>query len=371
MKARIVIGSNYGDEGKGTVVASYTKKSSNVLNVLTNGGAQRGHSILTKDGNITNQHFGSGTYFGADNYYSRYFILNPMQFVKEYNSLIVKPSKIYVDRRCKWSTPYDMMANLISERQIGRHASCCMGIWNTIKRTWELGWKPFDEFVTDVVDNPTLALYHLIGVKKYYERNLIIPDEWKPIWNGENIMFHFMEDCKFMAEHTTVSDLSSLNYNELIFENGQGLLLCDTGKDTYDTTPSNTGIKYSLELLKNLDNIEELNVHYVTRPYLTRHGDGEMLNQMGRKRIASSVMEDRTNHYNEGQGDFRYGLLDIPSLKERIGTDAINGFSNCDRKFLDTKIETHLDVTHCDEMDRVAEFKKEFDKVNTYDNPLV
>jgi adenylosuccinate synthase len=48
MNARIIIGSNYGDEGKGTVVATYTKQLSNVLNVLTNGGAQRGHSILLR-----------------------------------------------------------------------------------------------------------------------------------------------------------------------------------------------------------------------------------------------------------------------------------------------------------------------------------
>ena len=112
-----VIGANYGDEGKGTVVANYTKNSDNVLNILTNGGAQRGHSILTKDGNITFQHFGAGTYHGADNYYSRYFILNPMQFVKEYETLIVKPKNIYRDINCKWSTPYDSMANLIQKNK--------------------------------------------------------------------------------------------------------------------------------------------------------------------------------------------------------------------------------------------------------------
>ena len=71
----IICGSNYGDEGKGTVVANYTKNRENVLNVLTNGGAQRGHSILTKDGKITFQHFGSGTYHGADSYYSQFFII--------------------------------------------------------------------------------------------------------------------------------------------------------------------------------------------------------------------------------------------------------------------------------------------------------
>ena len=46
MKARIVAGANYGDEGKGTVVAFYTKNAEGrVINVLTNGGSQRGHSI--------------------------------------------------------------------------------------------------------------------------------------------------------------------------------------------------------------------------------------------------------------------------------------------------------------------------------------
>ena len=130
-KARIVIGANYGDEGKGTVVAHYTKESENTLNVLTNGGSQRGHSILTKDGNITFQHFGSGTYHGADNYYSCYFIINPMQFVKEYETLIIKPKHIYRDSRCRWTTPYDSMANLITKKS---YNTCGMGIWNTIKR---------------------------------------------------------------------------------------------------------------------------------------------------------------------------------------------------------------------------------------------
>jgi hypothetical protein len=30
-----------------------------------------------------------------------------------------------------------------------------------------------------------------------------------------------------------------------------------------------------------------------------------------------------------------------------------------------------LEVTHCDEMDRIDEFSKLFANINTYDNPLV
>lgn len=351
MKARIVIGANYGDEGKGTVVANYTKQSENVLNILTNGGAQRGHSILTKDGNITNQHFGSGTYFGADSYYSRFFILNPMQFIKEYDALIIKPNHIYRDQFCMWSTPYDSIANLIEQQRKGSHASCCMGIWNTIKRYRDLSNIPlFDDFVNDY------KISFLSKVKSYYDKIMDIPEEWKNIWNSLQLQLHFMNDCKQMQELTTVCKLSSLTYDELIFENGQGLLLCDTGKDTYDTTPSQTGIIDSLILLKDL-NITDITAHYVTRPYLTRHGDG-FINELDRKSISNAILEDRTNHYNEFQGNFRYGKLDISDLKDRVINDCQN-------------INFEIELTHCDEMDRVSEFKQYFDKVNIYDKALV
>lgn len=358
-RARIVIGANYGDEGKGTVVATLTKHNENVLNILTNGGAQRGHSIVTEDGSITFQHFGSGTYHGADNYYSKHFILNPIQFVKEYNSLIVKPKNIFRDYYCRWSTPYDVMANIISEQQKKRHASCCMGIWNTIKRTKETGWLPFDWFIN--ADLP-IKLLNLRRVKEYYERNMNIPDDWKEVWNSPGIFDHFIEDCKFVDQHTTMcgytKDLNELKtYDNYIFENGQGLLLCDTGKDTFDTTPSNTGIEYSLGILEKLQ-VDEITADYVTRPYLTRHGDGHLSQETNRGNISSFVEADRTNHRNDYQGDFRYGMLDISTLKDRVLKDARG-------------VNLELHVTHCDEMDRVEEFKKAFGTVNTYENPLI
>ena len=273
MKARIVIGANYGDEGKGTVVATYTKQSDNVLNVLTNGGSQRGHSILTQNGSITFQHFGAGTYHGADNYYSRFFILNPLQFAKEYESLIVKPKNIYRDRICRWSTPYDCMANLIEEEQKGRKASCGMGIWNTIKRCNHTPIVLFDEFLSN--SNP---IDFLNQVKSYYERLITIPDKWKDVWDSPVVKTHFLKDCQFMASHTKVCDLASLAYDNVIFENGQGLLLCDTGKNTFDTTPSNTDSLYATQLLREMQ-IDDATIHYVTRPYLTRHGDGHLPKQ--------------------------------------------------------------------------------------------
>lgn len=62
--------------------------------------------------------------------------------------------------------------------------------------------------------------------------------------------------------------------------------------------------------------------------------------------------------YNKNQREFRFGLLDVSSLHNRIAADA-------------KSIKYELEVTHCDEMDRVTEFSKEFDKINTYDSPLI
>ena len=364
--ARIIVGANYGDEGKGTVTAHYAKHSANALNILTNGGAQRGHSIVSEHGSHTFQHFGSGTYYGAANYYSRFFILNPMQFAKEYEALVVKPSVIYRHEDCRWSTPYDMMANAITEALAGRKASCGMGIWNTIRRHRDTETVGFDRFCgMDLSEK----LGYIDSVRHYYENMLDIPTSWLRVWRSHDLKLHFIDDCDLMLANTAVLGCRELadRHTDLIFENGQGLLLCDTGKDTADTTPSDTGLKNAISILKDMGVMDEngkavgdsiITAHYVTRPYLTRHGDGGMENESKRTIISDGVAEDRTNHYNQYQGIFRYGKLDIGSLKERIEANA-------------GSIPYEIELTHCDEMDRLAAFKKMFGSVNTYDKPEI
>ena len=105
-------------------------------------------------------------------------------------------------------------------------------------------------------------------------------------------------------------------------------------------------------------NVDDITAHYVTRPYLTRHGDGQMEDESKRQFVSKDIKEDRTNHSNDFQGDFRFGYLDIDSLYNRVKFD-----SRC--------VKFELDVTHCDEMDRISEFKSKFKTVNIYDTPLV
>ena len=159
---RIVIGGNFGDEGKGLMTDYFTRemmrRSGRCLNVLSNGGAQRGHTVVAEQALTGKQvrhvfrHFGSGTFAGADTYFPSDFILNPMIFMKEIRELEEKfPEAVFgpeggpdgrpEDRRnlfvhpdCPVTTPFEMLANLILEESRGkkRHGSVGVGIWETV-----------------------------------------------------------------------------------------------------------------------------------------------------------------------------------------------------------------------------------------------
>lgn len=370
-QARIIVGANYGDEGKGTVVANYTKaavlRGDRVLNVLTNGGSQRGHSIITDTGDShTFKHFGSGLVYGADTLFSEYYIVNPMQFQKERYEHNVNAYIVYMHKDCKWTTPYDALYNMCIEHARGkdRHGTCAMGIWNTIERyeTFAKRTLSFREFVGYCIGVPEIAKNYLKSIRAYYDAKGVpfVDEDTEVAWKSDSMMEHFMQDCIHMYNKviTIDDDWEALNlYDEVIFENGQGLQLMNMGERS---TPSNTGIFDAMQILSGFANVS---LHYVTRPYVTKHGYGSFNDEQDKKFIASDINEDRTNHYNEWQGDFRFGKLDLNDLSHRLYRDY-----NKYESLYQTRFSKTLELTHCDEMDRVNECKTALHnfKVNTY-----
>ena len=109
---KIVIGANFGDEGKGKLTDYYTKDKDNCIVVCSNGGAQRGHTVLKPDGTRhVFHHFGSGTLNGADTYLPGDFILNPLVFREEWEELkkLGWEPHVYVHEKCMITNPFDMM----------------------------------------------------------------------------------------------------------------------------------------------------------------------------------------------------------------------------------------------------------------------
>ncbi len=139
--ARVVIGAQFGDEGKGRVTDHYAAEvGGDGIVIRFNGGAQAGHTVVTPDGlRHVFSHVGSGAFAGAATFLSRFFVSNPILFLKEMAILAAKgvELRIYVDPHGPVTTPYDMMINQIVERERGgnRHGSCGVGFGETIERS--------------------------------------------------------------------------------------------------------------------------------------------------------------------------------------------------------------------------------------------
>ena len=333
---KVVIGSNFGDEGKGLMTDYFchqsTSRGESCIVAMSNGGAQRGHTVTDPSGTKhVFKHFGSGTLAGADTYCTYDFILNPMTFRKEIEELnnVGYAPKVYVHPNCKWSTPYDMIINQIIEesREEKKHGSCGMGIWETVYRyqkkpcvfnLFEFAHLSFDsqvQYLKSIRDS-----YMIERLKEYNIKS--VPEKWKHIVYSNYLIEHFIKDVKFMVLCIRVAEDSILTkYQNVVFENGQGLLL-DQNQTLYgdNTTPSNTGVLNPLNVIDNVFSNANLEVCYVTRTYLTRHGAGRF-NEECDKSLINKDMQDLTNQTNEFQGHLRYGELIVNDLVDRVEHD--------------------------------------------------
>lgn len=368
MVVKVVIGANFGDEGKGLMTDYFCHQSAlrgeKCLVVLHNGGAQRGHTVVTPDGNRhVFHHFGSGTLVGADTYLSEEFVLNPMIFRQEWEELESMKAipKVYVNHTCRVTTPFDMILNQIIEesRDNTRHGSCGMGIHETMIRDVcnypiEMWFDSSDE----------AKRYYLKEIRNYLSERLLdfginkIPDNWKEIVNSDLLIENFISELNFMGRNISIRFDRFIEYYDCVaFENGQGLLLDQNNTAYYpNLTPSNTGIKNSLEIIAEMSCKPDIEVCYVTRTYLTRHGAGRLDGECDKQEI-NPDMQDLTNVPNPHQGTLRYAKLVEKSLEERILKD----FEPA-RKY---GAKLSLAITHENEYDYVFSntFKKNFDYI--------
>ena len=368
MVIKVVIGANFGDEGKGLMTDYFchqsTLRGEKSLVVLHNGGAQRGHTVVTPDGNRhVFHHFGSGTLVGADTYLSEEFVLNPMIFRQEWEELESMKAipKVYVNHACRVTTPFDMILNQIIEesRDNARHGSCGMGIHETMIRDVcnypiEMWFDSSDE----------AKRYYLKEIRNYLSERLLdfginkIPDNWKEIVNSDLLIENFISELNFMGRNISIRFDRFIEYYDCVaFENGQGLLLDQNNTAYYPhLTPSNTGIKNSLEIIAEMSCKPDIEVCYVTRTYLTRHGAGRLDGECDKQEI-NPDMQDLTNVPNPHQGTLRYAKLVEKSLEERILKD----FEPA-RKY---GAKLSLAITHENEYDYVFSntFKKNFDYI--------
>lgn len=322
-RATVVIGANYGDEGKGLLVDYLASTSSGPTAVVRfNGGAQAGHTVVTPEGRRhVFSHFGAGTLAGADTYLAKHFVCNPLLFWKEARTLSDlghQPQTIAADPRCFLTTPYDMLVNQAIEDARGdkRHGSVGVGFGETIERNQ---YPAFQLWKSDLADRD-----------KVTGKLRLIRDKWLLHRTHQLQLPRFQKDdsrltdemldktveafCAFEAAVGTAG-AEFLERKSVIFEGAQGLAL-DMGSENFPhVTRSNTGLTNVLPIARALGLL--LDVVHVTRPYLTKHGAGPLPEE----REPDPRWTDETNTAHPYQGTLRFAPLNVTEMLARIDAD--------------------------------------------------
>ena len=350
-KYEAVIGLNYGDEGKGNTVAYLVsraiKDGNQPLVVRHSGGAQAGHTVCTNEyGPVVFQHFGAGTILGAPTLLAREFILNPIKFFDEWkalSSLKMPATEIYVDARCKVSTPFDMLLNQESENKLGenRHGSVGLGINETMvshSRGYGL--------VYEDLHNPLTCIAKIESYVRDYLPNRLkelgLPAAFISMEDMEDVVTLYMTDLADFTQSTiSCIDTEVIAKNDhVIFEGSQGLRLSQDSEDFPHVTHAYTGLKNVNDLLTGLPDVK-LDVYYITRTYLTRHGKGPLNNE-----IPNPGLIDNTNVTNQFQGYLRFSSdIDLGRIERDVKKDLIH-VANIPHTVSSV-------ITWCDESDKI------------------
>ena len=300
----VILGLNFGDEGKGLTTSFLCSQTKKPLVVRANGGHQAGHTVVHNGNRHVFSSFGAGTLQGVPTYWSSYCTFSPISFLHEFDLLKsnhIDPI-IYVNPLCPVTTPFDIGYNRAIEKG-NRHGSVGVGFGATIQRQENY----YKLFVQDLFYESVLVA-KLKNIASYYRAFLNVDAEIE----------NFLEYVREVKKIIRLSDDSILKTQGYIpvFEGAQGILLDMDFGFFPNVTRSNTTSKNAL----NLYHSDE--IYYVTRSYLTRHGNGFLPNE---KKLDLINNEHETNKTHEYQGEFRTAQLNVELLNYALACD--NQFS--------------------------------------------
>ncbi len=366
MRTVAVIGKNFGDEGKGLVCASLSKNVKNTLIVKHNGGGQAGHTVESEDGKRFIHHqIGSGAEHGAATLLADTFMVDLYQLTEELSSfehIYGFIPEIYAEKNTHITVIDDVLRNMFIESARGplRHGSCGMGI-NECKMRQSEGFSLTLEEVRDL--NPGELFRRLKRFRieygqrdiealkaKFKKNNPGEPADYYDMLTDDGVLFTYVKYLKEGIRSIKLVDASKdwlSRYDQIVFETGQGLLL-DEDYTIYapHLTPSKTGLHNIAQFLEKRD--MPLNEFiYVTRPYVTRHGNGPLPHELKREELPG-VGKDSTNMDNEWQGSIRYAKHESFQSFDGPVRDDVKSVLHmkCMRGAMVSVLLTHLDETN-------------------------
>ena len=402
---KAVIGKNFGDEGKGKCVdllcAEAMEEGKKAVVVRHNGGAQAGHTVEGKNFRFVFHQLGSGCFRETPFYWSETFLPDLVKLGEEAeaferirgdNGAGHDAVAVYASPDCVCVTVFDVLLNSLAEelRREARHGSCGMGIYETVRRARSVTGGAVTFRLGDLEGKSTEEIAGMLkrirdcyvpgrleeicrelegGPGAPFDRDRLWEYEWFRLLRDDNVLWNASDLMRenFNRYVITAGPSQVLEpFDTVICEGAQGLLLDEDNTEYYPhLTPSHTGL-FNVSRLLASARIEpvSLDVRYVTRSYVTRHGGGRLDHEC-RKEEINPFMQDLTNLPNPWQGELRFAKHpDVSGFFAPLEMD-LGNLPAWLKKCLCARIEvTHLDETDgrilcCGRPRELEEFQKE------------
>ena len=320
-KNQIVLGSLFGDEGKGATVQFLCQEKINKgiipLVVRFSGGPQAGHRVMHNGIDHVCSLTGSGVLLSCPTYLDKNVMVDPISLMYEVQSLQqfgINPL-IYINPYCRVIIPEDILKNQGNNKTI-KDGTCGCGIFECFDRNRKH---------PDVFSSIMCAAAD--------------PEDYVKLFNITHNIDEFVKACKWVDNNCIIRKLDEITdmYGAIIFEGSQGLLLDMENGFMPHCTPSKVGLNGIPEKY-----LQDAEVFLVMRSYLTRHGNG--YDPVGESFVRKyfTNLEEPTNLNDGPQGQFKIGVLDLDLV---IRSFDRNHLDNYERMY---SIEYNAVITHMD-----------------------
>ncbi len=340
-KTAVVLGAQWGDEGKGKIVDVLSERFSAVARYA--GGHNAGHTVIHGDTKFVLQLIPCGVLRpGCKGVIGNGVVLDPLAFLKEVAKLrqmgIEVDGSLFVSNRAQVILPYHRMIELAAESAPGRQkiGTTSRGIGPAYEdKMARSGLRVVDLLRPDLLKthieaacNEKNAIAHaLFGTdpldpKKMYDEYAAAAEEVRPFVTDTGRLLH-----KVLSSGGSV-----------MFEGAQGTML-DIDHGTYPFVTSSSATAGGAATGTGVGPTFIANVINVTKAYVTRVGEGPFPTEI--HDAIGEALRARGNEYGAVTGrPRRCGWLDIPLLRY---SNQVNG--------ADWLVVTKLDVL--DELDEI------------------
>ena len=323
-KSLVVIGAQWGDEGKGKIIDILTEKAD--LVVRFQGGHNAGHTLVI-DGEKTVLHLiPSGIFNDAKCLIGNGVVLHLPTIIKEIEYLESKgidvQSKLMISSQCPLILPSHIAIDEAREKSLGKNAigTTGRGIGPVYEdKVARRAVHVMDLFEEDLFRSKltSLTTYHNFLLEKLYESEGTDLEGTYKDW-----MNHFNKIKNLIVDSSEVVNNFKSQGSNILFEGAQGSML-DIDQGTYPFVTSSNTLSGAASLGSGSGPLDIDGVLGITKAYATRVGSGP---------FPTEIEDDYGKHMAKVGVEFgattgrprRCGWLDLVALRKAVNINSIS-----------------------------------------------